>query len=263
MQKYDSLGSRKSNPRPLPLLVAVSLLALGGLGGLWADGLKIETIDVAPFGFAGPDGNPAGISYEIANLIAQESGLPYTNTIIPYAKTVSDLETGAASFVIRFISPEIAKNSIQVASIVSMPTIIVGLSGNPIKSLADLHGKTVGVLRGGSFDDRFASDALIQKYEVNNYNTMMKMLTAKHIDAALGSSIGLYYEAKNLNVSKAQLGDPFILNRQSIILNFSRKAADSGAIATLKSVAEKLKGQDKFIAIVNKYMGDFDWSLAK
>lgn len=76
--------------------------------------------------------------FEIGNAIADELGRPYSNAIIPYARTVRDLGDGSADIVLRFTNPELEKNSIQVAPIVSMPTIIVGLSGTAIKSLADL-----------------------------------------------------------------------------------------------------------------------------
>jgi ABC-type amino acid transport substrate-binding protein len=256
-------GIKKSHYKPSLLFFLASTFVLGNFASLWAQDLKIETINVAPFGFLDQNGKPTGISYEMANMIAQESGLSYANTITPYARTVVDLEYGTASFVIRFVNPEILKNSVQVASVIAMPTIIVGLSDAPFKSLADLHGKTVGVLRGGSFDEAFSNDALIKKYEVDNYNTMMKLLVAKRIDAALGSSIGLYYEAKNLDISKSQLGKPLILNVQENIINFSRKVFDPKIVEKLKNATQALKDQNKLIPIVNKYMGDFEWSLNK
>ncbi len=55
--------------------------------------LKIETIESAPFGYIDDQGKPAGIMYEIGNRIAEEAGMEYVNSIVPYART--SCRTGA------------------------------------------------------------------------------------------------------------------------------------------------------------------------
>ena len=111
--------------------------------------LRIETIESLPFGYLDRNGQPAGIMYEIGNRIAEEAGMPYVNAVVPYARTVFDLERGDSDFVIRYTNEKLEQVAIQVATIVSLPTIILAPAGSRFRSLADLRGKTVGVVRGG------------------------------------------------------------------------------------------------------------------
>lgn len=239
----------------------IALFLIFSFSSAFAASLKIETINVAPFGFLDKDGKPTGIYYEISNLIAKEAGIPYENSLTSYARSAKAMEDGNASFVLRFTNPDLEKSSIQVAQIVAMPNIIFGVKGTVFNNLLALRGKTVGVLRGGLFDERFAADELIQKNEVNDYESMLNMLMAKRIDAALGSSIGLYYETRKLGINKNQIGQALILNSQYCFLHFSKKTADDKTVAAIKAAVERLKKQDAFTKIINKYMGDFNWSL--
>ena len=224
--------------------------------------LKIDTIAVAPFGFTGADGKPTGMMYEIGNRIAEEAGFKHTNDIIPYARTIIDLESGAADFVLRFTNEQLPQIAVQVATVVTMPTIVVGLAGSRYKSLNDLHGKSVGQLRGGKFDDKFDADSAITKYEANDYIQIMRMLAAKRLDAGIGSSVGVYYSANSVGIKPEELGAPLVLSSKDFILHFSKKNADPKTTQALKAAVEKLNKQGEIKKIINKYMGDYKWSFA-
>lgn len=223
--------------------------------------LKIDTIDVAPFGFLDKDGKPTGMMYEISNRIAEEAGMQYSNDIVPYPRTILDLESGSADFVLRFNNEKLPQIAVPVISIIAMPTIVVGKSSTNFKSLEDLHGKTVGLLRGGKFDDKFDADTAIKKYDAKDYEQILKMIMVDHLDAGIGSNVGLYYSASKAGIKQADLGQPLVLSSKDFILHFSKKTADQKTMDALKAAVERLQKQDEIKKIINKYMGDYKWEV--
>lgn len=239
------------------IFLAMALLPFS----LSAQTLRIETIGVAPFGFTGPDGKPTGMMYEISNRIAQEAGIPFTNEIVPYARTIFDLKNGTADFVLRFSNDQLPEIAIPVGSVISMPTIIIFPAGSSYKTLNDFHGKTVALLRGGKFDERFDNDSGIKKYEANDYGQMLKMLTAGRIDGAIGTNVGLYFSAQELGIKPETLAAPLVLNKKDFLLHFSKMNGSTPVMNALKAALEKLKKSGEIKKIVSKYMGSYQWEL--
>jgi ABC-type amino acid transport substrate-binding protein len=236
-----------------PLFIGL-MLCIFSLAG---QTIKIETIDVAPFGFTGAQGEPTGMMFEISNRIVEETGLKYTNTIVPYARTILELRNGKADFVLRYSNDQLPKVAFPVVTVISMQTIILSRADTTFKNIKNLHGKTIGVIRGGSFDVNFDNDTAINKYEVNDYNQMLQMLIMGRLDGVIGSNVGLYYSANKLGITPQELSLPLYLNSKDFILHFSRKNSDTKTMEMLKSSVEKLKKTGEFKKIVSKYMGDF------
>jgi len=255
------LDKRVSGPWRAALALACLMVGLAAPVAC-ATELRIVTIDSAPFGFVGEDGKPTGMMYEIGNLIAKEAGLAYTNDITPYARTAIEVAIGKADFVLRYSSPELTEGAHQIAGVLSLPTIIVAKPSFKLNTLADLRGKTVGRPRGGRFDDTFDADQEISKFLVADYSQMLKMLMSDRLDAGIGSSIGIFYNAHLLGIKKEQLGKPLVLSTQTFELHFSKKTADEATIAALKTAVERLKKRNDIKKIVDKYLGTFDWRLS-
>lgn len=244
-----------------------SAMILGVLTLSWtapsalAKELRIVTIASAPFGFLDQAGTPSGMMYEISNLIAAEAGFTYTNQITPYPRTALAVARGDADFVLRYGSAELSTGAIQVARILSLPTIVVGKPSSRFRTLSDLHHKLVGTPRGGRFDEAFDDDEAIKKYPVSDYSQMLRMLLSDRLDAALGSSVGLFYNAQLLGIKKEQLGQPLVLSTQTFELHFSKTTADEETIAALKSAVARLKSRHAIKKIIDKYVSTFDWDL--
>jgi ABC-type amino acid transport substrate-binding protein len=222
---------------------------------------KIDTIKVAPFGFTGDKGEPTGMMFEISNIIAEEAGLKYTNTIVPYARTIPRLQGGKADFVLRYTNDLLPTVAVPLVSVISMYNIILSRAGVSIKSLESLHGKTIGMVRGGEFDINFHNDTSINKFEANDYEQMLKMLIKGLVDGVIGSNVGLYYSAKKVGITPKELSLPLYLNSKDFILHFSKKNSDIKTMNKLKDSVEKLKRTNEFKKIVSKYMGSFEWDV--
>lgn len=243
------------------LIAVVCAVLLGGSAAAWARELRIVTIESAPFGFVGDDGKPAGMMYEIGNLIASEAGFTASNQIEPYQRTALSVLRGEADFVLRYSNPELEQGAIAVRRVLGLPTIIVGKAPMTWRALSELSGKTVAVPRGGRFDAVFDADTTIRKYEVNDYAQTLRMLLQDRLDAGIGSSVGLYYNASKLGIRKEQLGTPLVLSTQYFELFFSKKTADPATLAALKEAVVRLEKRNVLQPIVDKYVKGFNWAL--
>jgi ABC-type amino acid transport substrate-binding protein len=229
------------------------LLAFALSASAASPSLKIITIHGAPWGFIGSDGQPTGMMYEISNRIAEVAGFSYTNALVPYARTALDIENGNADFVLRFSNDQIARSAVPVATIVTMPIIAVGLKGTQFRTIEDLHGKTVGVVRTSKYVASFDTDSAILKYAVNDYPTMAKMISMRRLDAGVGSSAGFYYGAYMAGISPEQFGPPLVLGSNDFILFYSKKNATPETIKALRKAVDKLTTSGEIKQIVNKY----------
>jgi polar amino acid transport system substrate-binding protein len=185
--------------------------------------LNIVTIHGPPWGFVGNDGKPTGIMYEIGNRIAEKAGFEHTNTLVPYPRTAFEIERGNADFILRFANDQMVRDAVPVASVVAMPIILIGPARTRFTDLSELHGKTVGVVRTSKYVEQFDTNTAIQKYAVKDYVAMTRMLALGRLDAAVGSSVGLFYGAYTAGVKPEELGTPLVLGSNEFILFFSKK----------------------------------------
>lgn len=241
----------------LAILLALPGQALG-------EPLKIATILGPPWGFMGSDGQPTGMMYEIGNRIAEVAGLRYTNSlvpcplsVIPYPRTGADIENGSADVIIRFGNDQMTRGAVPAGVVVSMPVILVDPSGKNYSKLSELHGKTVGVVRTSKYVEQFDTDKAIQKYPVNDYVTMAKILAMRRLDAGVGSSMGLFYGAYMGGVKPEDIGVPLVLGSNDFILFISKKTAKPETTRALKEALDKLSASGEIKQIMSKYSKSF------
>ncbi|MCP4346214.1 MAG: transporter substrate-binding domain-containing protein [Desulfobacterales bacterium] len=219
-----------------------------------AEQLRIVTIQMAPFGFFTKDKKSTGMLYDIGGRIAKEAGFSYKNKIVPFARMIKNLKDGDADYGIFFVSEANSKVAKKVARVIPLENIIIGLKGTEIKSLKDLHGKKVARVRNAKYDETFASDSEILKYDTNNYQDSIKILLRKRVYAMIGPRTGLFFAAKKMGHSEDSFGIPLILNTKDTWLQYSRKTSDDKKIAALKTATEKLLKDDTIQSLVDKYL---------
>ncbi|MFZ6687044.1 substrate-binding periplasmic protein [Undibacterium sp. SXout11W] len=223
--------------------------------------LRIDTIAVTPFGFLTADSKSTGMMYEIANKIAEQAGLHYTNTVVPYARTIIDIQSGNTDIVLRIGNDKLGEVAIPVATVVSMPIIIISRNKKHFNNLSEMHGLTVGVLRGGQFDNDFDNNSNIIKYAVNDYVQIIKMLVAGRLDAGIGTSAGIYYSSLQAGITPDKLGQSLLIGRRDFVLYMSKKTANPQTIEALRQATLKLSANGEIKNIIDKYMSDFNWDL--
>lgn len=215
--------------------------------------LRIYTIQSEPFGILGTS-TQSGIMYDVANMIARDAHIPFKNTIVPYARSSGGLIAGEADITLRYTNDELVRGAEQIATLTSLPTIVIGKVGTSYSSLNDLHGKIVAVMRSGKFDDDFDADQQITKEIVNDYAQGLKMLMGNRVDGIIGSNVGIYYNAIKLGYSKSDFGKPVVLNRRSFVLHYSKRTNPKW-IKPLQQSAEKLNNSGAIDRVFKQYLG--------
>lgn len=215
--------------------------------------LKIESLEIYPFGYIDSKGAPTGLIYDISNQIAQTAGYEYQNTLIPYPRLIKDLKSGTADFSIRYTNDELKTISIPRDEIIGFQTIIVGLKDTSFTKLEDLHGKTVGTIRSAHFDDQFNKSQKIIKVEFLDYDHSIKMLMKKRLDAVIGSDIGLNLAFIKNNIPASALGKPLKLQKKYFIIHYSKKTYSEEVAKDLTKAINKMKASGEFEKIVKLY----------
>lgn len=235
-------------------LFTLSFMLLSGADAADSEALKIVTVQMAPFGFFTEDGNSTGLLYEMSNRIAEAAGFSYINRIVPFARLIAELESGESDFGIFLHSTKNEQAAVKVAALFPLENAVIGLKGTRIKSLEDLHGKTVAIVRGARYDDGFDADAAIIKYETKDYHHSVRMVVYKRLEAMIGPKIGLLFTAKQMGYSADIFDDPLILNTKDAWLQFSRKkTADNKTIKRLKAASEQLLKDNTITRLIDNY----------
>lgn len=223
--------------------------------------LRIATIDGPPWGFVGADGKPTGMMFDIGNRIAQEAGLAYTNQLIPYARIAPDMARAKTDLVLRFSSEEMVAVATPLVSVVTMPVIAIGPAGRQFKTLEDLRGLTVGVVRKSRYTDAFDNDPLIRKYEADNYLQIVRMLKIKRLDAGVGASAGLLYSAHMAGLQPSELGLPLVIGSNDFVLHIAKNSLSAETANALSLAVKRLNQRGEIKKIIDSYMGEYQFDV--
>ncbi len=240
----------------LCFIVLMSSFLLSGAAVLAvAEELKIDTVQMPPFGFRIENGKETGLLYEISNLIAEKAGFSYKNRIVPLARLLKELEHGSADFGIFLYSEKNNRIVIPVFPLFPLKNVVISVKGVKFESLESLHGKSVAKVREAVYDEAFEADALIKKYEVNNYEDGIRMLLNHRVDGMTGPEMGLFFTAKQSGYSLAEFDEPLVLNTKDAWLQFSKKTADEKKLNAVKSASEQLLQDGTIQKYIEKYVG--------
>jgi polar amino acid transport system substrate-binding protein len=163
------------------LILASSLLALSTQAQTALDSItKSKTIKIAvptdypPYGFVGPDMVPQGLDVAVAQLIAAKLGVKAELVPVTSANRIPYLQTKKADLVISTLGKNPDREKVINFSAAYAPFFqaVFAAKSLPIKSWADLGGKSVAVTRGAMEDQELAKVAPAtleyKRFEDNN-----------------------------------------------------------------------------------------------
>src|SRR3954454_5422444 len=231
-------------------LVAATLLALPRPSSA-AEPLSFGLLTAPPYGFELDDTSVSGSNHDIARLIAEKAGLTFTYRLEPLPRLVNDLKAGKLDLMIMF--PTAETRPFAITEIMPNSTVILPPSGNTFPQFADLKGKTIGGLRGAVYDQQFAAETEIRKYDVESYRMGLQMTMSGRIDGMIGPDFGLYYQMKHEGMKRDQFGPPMILNTRMLCLLGSPSL--TAELATkLRTAVEHLRNSGAISAVAARYL---------
>ena len=203
------------NKRTFALALATgALLAASGVQAQTAldDIMKAKVLkvavqtDSAPYGFVGTDLKPIGLDIDMANLIGKKLGVPVELVVVVSASRIPALQTKKADLVIATLGKNPDREKVIDFSSAYSPFFqaVFGPKNIPVKSFADLAGKSVGVTRGAMEDQELGKVAPTgvdtKRFEDNN--ATIAAFTAGQVQfVALGASVAGNMMTKNPQLS--------------------------------------------------------------
>ena len=210
----------KLSKRNLTLgLAAAALMAATGVQAQTAldDVMKAKKITIAiptdfpPYGFVGTDLKPQGLDIDMANYIAAKLGVAIELAPVTSANRIAYLQTKKAELVISTLgkNPDREKVIDFTAAYSPFFQAVFAAKALPIKSFADLSGKSIGVTRGAIEDQELTklapAGADIKRFEDNNA-TVSAFVSGQKQLIATGASV-----AGNMMGKNPQLGTEYKL----------------------------------------------------
>ena len=193
----------------------------------------------------------SGSNHDIAELIAAKVGLTFNYRLEPLARLMSDMKLGKLDLMIMIPGDEMKPYAL--AEIMPNNTVVLSKANGSLAQYADLKGKTVAVLRGAIYDQRFAADDEIKKYEVDSYVLGLRMTKAGRVDGMIGPDFGLYNQVMLDGMKRDEFGPPLVLNTRMLTLLGSKSITPELA-ATLKAAVEELRRSGGLTAAADKYV---------
>jgi polar amino acid transport system substrate-binding protein len=234
------------------LIAAIGLAVRLSQPASAAEPLSFGVLAAPPYGLEGPDKTVSGSNHDIAELIAAKAGLSFDYRLEPLARLIGDLKLSKLDLMI-MIPNEETKQQFGLAEIMPSNTVVLTKAGGPIAQYADLKGKTVAVLRGASYDQRFAADDEIKKYEVDSYAIGLRMTKGGRVDGMIGPDLGLYYQIMLEGMKRDEFGNPLVLNTRTLTLLGSKSLTPELA-AKIKAAVAELRESGAIAAAVAKYV---------
>lgn len=211
--------------------------------------------DFPPYGFVGTDLKPQGLDVDVANLIGSKLGVKVELLPVTSANRIPYLQTRKAQLVISTLgkNPEREKVIDFTAAYSPFFQAVFAARSLPVKSFADLAGKSVGVTRGAIEDmelTRLAPPkADIKRFEDNNA-TVSAFVSGQVQVIATGASV-----AGNMMQRNPQLGAEFkLLIKDSP--NFIGVAKGEDKLrAKVNEIIAAAKAAGELDALARKWLG--------
>nr|WP_083875470.1 transporter substrate-binding domain-containing protein [Pseudomonas gingeri] len=158
-------------------------------------------VDYPPYGYVGPDMVPQGLDIDVANLMANKLGVKLELVPVTAPNRVAYIQSGKADFTISSLGKTPEREKVIDYSIAYSPFFdaVFGAAALPVKSLADMAGKSVSVTRG-SMQDRELTDtapqAVAKRFEDNN-STISAFMSGQTQMVAIGTTVAASLKQKN------------------------------------------------------------------
>jgi polar amino acid transport system substrate-binding protein len=130
----------------------------------------------------------SGIYVDILRLVAAEAGLRLEFTELPFARAFRVMEAGGADLMLgpnrsaereaylQYLEPPLPRE----------PKIFLqSRLASPIRGYDDLSGRSIAVLRGASYFDRFDADTTLNRIAVDDYVSALRLVAMGRVDTVV------------------------------------------------------------------------------
>jgi ABC-type amino acid transport substrate-binding protein len=219
--------------------------------------VTVSTFSIPPWGMFVAS-QPAGITFEMANVIAKEAGLKIDNTILPFPRFWMAMQSGEIDFGLMHRTPESEAVAEPLArTFVDPEIILLPKKGLSFRQLEDMANLSLGVTRGGLElqDARISQNKSIRIFEFTNESQGIRMLHSNRFDCIISSKEAILYEMKAAGFAPSDFGVPLTLSQKEGWVMFSKKSPRQDLKERIRQATQKLQKQGVFLKIRKKYLG--------
>jgi polar amino acid transport system substrate-binding protein len=214
-------------------VILAALLFLPGIA--LAEKVLFVSTDWPPYVMS-ENGKPSGIDTEIVLELCKRLGIEADIQVLPWKRALKNVEKGEADaiFAVRHNEERAAFLYYPSEPLNIEKTVIIAGKGSGIKvtGLDDLKGKSVGTVRGYTYDPKFDTHKEIEKIDCNDDAELVKVFTKGRVPlAASCDEITLKYLCKKAGVETETV---YVLNETPSYIGFSKAKGEKG-----KSLCDK------------------------
>jgi polar amino acid transport system substrate-binding protein len=184
--------------------------------------LQVRTISIAPYGIESIK-EASGIYYDLANILAHETGYQVENYIYPYARIIHELKSGKTDLTIMFKYKELEDFVTYIAPLPTLRNVVIGKKNVEFSSIFELRGKRIAYLRGAKFSSVIDDDSTIFKYETIDFQQGLMMLKNDRVDAVIGPMDAIVSAGFDLGLGSDFYGKPLFVSERTPWLQVSKK----------------------------------------
>lgn len=219
-----------------------------------SDPVRLDVMEIPPYGFFQKNGAPGGLLYEISQAILQETGLSGEIAVLPILRILMRLQTGRTHCAIFIRHGQTEADNLPVAPTgLEMDSVVIARPGVALKSYDDLKRLTLARSRGTVFGHQVDRDHTLNIVPTDEYRQSTRMLLAGRVDAMLGVGVSLRYNLirEGADPDRFQL---LKLNRNQMWLFCSRAhpIADN-VLKRLRQAVKKLAAEGTLEKIMAPY----------
>lgn len=203
--------------------------------------LYADVIDIAPWGRTGPGGRPAGVYAALFTRLSDLSACPLEQRLTPIPRAVAEVSRSTAHATIMLDRADLNEDAVALGEVTRLQIELWLPKGSKLRSVDDLAGKRVGVLRGPSYHEVFDRDTRIQKYPVTSPRNQLEMLSKGRLDAAIGVRENFITALSTLHLGADEFASPVVLEQRVVKLWVSTSLRGSRCAAGLTKALSELR----------------------
>lgn len=208
------------------------------------DSARFATSTVKPWGFMDEQGQQRGMLVEFAQQLSVETGTKHKNYLQPYPRVLHSLGSGFVDFAVLLDGPLAEQSGIRVGSLFDTEVLIVAKAGiEPLASIDQLAGMTVGHIRGSNYGDKFDKASHFKRMPINTMRQGLAMVLAGRIDAMASADFTLYYGMEKMGLEAEHLSRLLVVRKHTGGLYMSRHTRVQHLMPVYRKAIERMKIQ--------------------
>lgn len=187
------------------------------------------------------DGAPQGLLIDIQYALSLETGLTHKVLLQPYSRVIHSVYSGDVDMAVLFDARVDLSQVIKIAPIAESPVILVGKAGmDPLTSLDELTGKTVGHMRGSKYGPVFDEATHFTRVPINAMSQALSMLLRGRIDAMAGVDLTFFWAIQARGFKPTQFTPLLVISRPVVSLYMSKKTSRPELLPLYKTAMNQL-----------------------